>query len=479
MMKKKFLAAILASVMVLSIAGCNQESSGGNDTATEPNNTSAEGTEGTEGTEATEGNGGGEAVDYKTAHQVDTGYKLSDSEGKVLNIHCWNEDFKNYFEAYYKVPDGVTVNWIVNPNADGVYQQKLDEALFNQESAGADDKIDMFLAEADYIKKYACSDFTSALSYTPSSDIYSYTLGAATDVRNNQLKGLSFQAAPSVLIYRRSIAKDVLGTDDPAEVQKLLDSWDKFDSVAATAKEKGYIMTGCTEETLRCYTNNATTSFLSDSNEFQVPAEFTAWLKQAKEYVDNGYTLKCKRWDDEKSAQMGTDGKVMCFFGPAWYYNFCMGTAKEQTNGDWAVCVGPQEHFWGGTWLLKATGTDNEGLVEDIMKAFSENNDIICQLWEQKSEFSCNKVIMEKYAADTTYGNDLLGGQNDAAIMAECAKNITWDPALHTQYDQTFQETLPGRMIEWFNGSPATEEEAWSNFYKDLKAVAPDVVVPE
>lgn len=473
-MKKKIFAAILASAMLLSVAGCTQDNGGNEDgNQTETNGSAADTT-----TSSAEVNNGGE-VDNKAPHQVDTGYKLADDEGKVLNIYCWNEDFKNYFEAYYKLPDGVTVNWIVNTNDGGVYQQKLDEALFAQGDVGADDKVDMFLAEADYIKKYASSDFTSALSYTPSSDIYSYTLNAATDVRNNQLKGLSFQAAPSVLIYRRSIAKDVLGTDDPNEVQKLLDSWDKFDAVAADAKAKGYIMTGCVEETLRCYTNNATTSFLSDNNEFQVPAEFTTWLQQAKSYVDNGYTLTCKRWDNEKSVQMGTDGKVMCFFGPAWYYNFCMGTAKEQTNGDWGVCVGPQEHFWGGTWLLKATGTDNTGLVEDIMKAFSENTEIIAQLWEQKSEFSCNKAMMEKYAADASYGNDLLGGQNDAAIMAECAKNITWDPVLHTQYDQTFQETLPGRMIEWFNGDPKTEEEAWSNFYKDLKAVAPDVVTPE
>lgn len=471
MMKKKILAAVLASAMLLSIAGCNQETgnSDNNNTTTPANNNP-------DATQGGDENPGEE--EEKKAVQIDTGYTLADGEGKVLNISCWNEDFKNYFEAYYKVPDGVTVNWSVTTNDGGAYQAKLDDDLLAQADASADAKVDMFLAEADYIKKYACSDATAALSYTPSSDIYSYTLNAAKDVRNGEQKGLSFQAAPSVLIYRRSIAKDVLGTDDPNEVQGLLDSWDKFDAVAATAKEKGYIMTGCVEETLRCYTNNATSSFLSDSNEFQVPAEFKTWVTQAKNYVDNGYTLTCGRWADEKAAQMGTDGKVMCFFGPAWYYNFCMGTAKEQTNGDWAVCVGPQEHFWGGTWLLKATGTDNEGLVEDIMKAFSENKDITSQLWEINSEFSCNKALMEGYAADATYGNEFLNGQNDAAIMAACAKNITWDPALHTQYDQIFQETLPGRMLEYMKGDPATEDEAWNNFYKDLQEKAPDVIVP-
>ncbi|MBO6062296.1 MAG: carbohydrate ABC transporter substrate-binding protein, partial [Clostridia bacterium] len=50
-------------------------------------------------------------------------------QGKVFNIYAWNDEFKGFFEKYYTVPEGVTVNWIVNPSDNGVYQQKLDEAL--------------------------------------------------------------------------------------------------------------------------------------------------------------------------------------------------------------------------------------------------------------------------------------------------------------------------------------------------------------
>ena len=42
--------------------------------------------------------------------------------------------------------DGCEIHCIVNPNQDGVYQQKLDEALLNQGSADADSKIDLFLS---------------------------------------------------------------------------------------------------------------------------------------------------------------------------------------------------------------------------------------------------------------------------------------------------------------------------------------------
>ena len=44
-------------------------------------------------------------------------------------------------------------------------------------------------------------------------------------------RGTTWQATPGLFAYRRSIAKDVLGTDDPAEVQTYLSDWDKFNDV--------------------------------------------------------------------------------------------------------------------------------------------------------------------------------------------------------------------------------------------------------
>ena len=181
-------------------------------------------------------------TDENTAAEETPAAEPASEEGKVFNIYAWNEEFKGFFEKYYTVPEGVTVNWIITPSADGAYQDKLDEALLNQENASADDKVDLFLAEPDYIQKYTESPVTqdvTALGVTDFSNTYAYTVQAASDA-SGVVKGVSFQCCPAALIYRRSIAKDVLGTDDPAEVQELLNSWDKFNAVAADAKAKGY-----------------------------------------------------------------------------------------------------------------------------------------------------------------------------------------------------------------------------------------------
>lgn len=404
----------------------------------------------------------------------------AEEEGKVFNIYAWNEEFKGFFEKYYTVPEGITVNWIINPSDGGVYQDKLDEALLAQADAAADDKIDLFLAEADYILKYTHSDYTmdvTTIGVNKADTMYDYTVSAASDA-NGVMKGVSFQCCPSALIYRRSIAMDVLGTDDPAAVQEALSDWTKFSEVAATAKEKGYYMTASYAETYRTWSNNATEAWVDADNNLVIPQAMKDYIAQAKTFMDEGYTLPAGIWEDEKNAQMFAEGKTMCFFGPAWYYNFCMGNAMDEEAGcygDWAICEGPQAHFWGGTWLLAATGTDNPTMVADVMNAFTVNEEVCSALVENEMQFSNNTAVNEKYAADPEYGNAFLGGQNDTAVFAELAKNIKFENK--TQYDQLLNENITSIFLDYFKGT-ISEEEAYQNFYKYVTEKYPAITVP-
>ena len=450
---KKLMAMLLALVMVLSLAAC-----GGNTAApaaTEAPKAAAPATDAAPATEA------------------------AAEEGKVFNIWAWNEEFKGFFEKYYKVPDGIKVNWIINPNADGVYQDKLDEALLNQANAAADDKIDMFLAEADYILKYTDTDATQdiqALGVTDFSNTYEYTVQAASD-SNGTVKGVSFQCCPAALIYRRSIAKDVLGTDDPAEVQAKLDSWDKFNAVAADAKAKGYLMTASESATFRVFSNNGEAPLVNANDELTLNDAIRAWQAQAKDFSDKGYTQTCDIWSDECTAQMFKDGKTMCYFGPAWYYNFSMGNAQDPEKGcpgDWAICEGPQAHFWGGTWLLAATGSDNPTMLADVMNTFINDEEVCTNLVKNEMQFSNNQKVNEACAADG--GNEFLGGQNDTAVFVELAKNIKFENK--TIYDQQLTEGLQGYWREYCDGE-VTEDQAMANYYKYIGEKFPNIKLPE
>ena len=118
---------------------------------------------------------GGSSASTSTASSAAASSAASEApaaQGKVLNIWCWNDEFQSRFNAYYPevsevaedkstttLKDGTVVKWTINPNENNNYQNKLDEALLSQDSAADDDKIDIFLIEADYALKYVDSDY--------------------------------------------------------------------------------------------------------------------------------------------------------------------------------------------------------------------------------------------------------------------------------------------------------------------------------
>ena len=451
---KKFLCALLALIMVLSLAACGSGS-------TEPASTAP-------------------ASTAEPAPADET------SEGKVFHIYAWNEEFKGFFEKYYTVPEGIEVVWTIVPNEGTQYQDALDLALLNQESASDDDKVDMFLAEADYILKYTNSEYTQdikALGVTNFSNTYKYTVEAASDA-NGVVKGVSFQCCPAGMIYRRSIALDVLGTDDPAEVQAAVADWAKYNEVAEKVHAKGYLMTASYAEDYRVFSNNTSSPWVDASGNVQIDPAIQAWMDQAEKFVNNGYTLTSGVWDAETTEQAAKDGKAFCFFGPAWYYNFCMGPAfgedavKAGTDsvGDWGLCEGPQAFFWGGTWLLAATGSDNPTMLADVMDTFINDEEVCTNLIKNEAQFTNNQAVNNKFAADPEFGNPYLGGQNDTAIFAEGAKNIKFQN--QTIYDQGCNEGLQNAFAEYLKGA-VSKDAAMSNFYKALKEKYPAITVPE
>ena len=163
-------------------------------------------------------------------------------EGKVINIYSWNDEFRKRVEKVYPevkktskdgtvtvLNDGTEIHWIINPNQDGVYQQKLDEALMQQADASADDKVDIFLSETDYVNKYTDAAADAAiplkdLGIDPDKDLadqYDFTKVTASDADGVQ-RGSTWQCCPGLLVYRRDIAKEVFGTDNPEHVKDII-----------------------------------------------------------------------------------------------------------------------------------------------------------------------------------------------------------------------------------------------------------------
>ena len=176
------------------------------------------------------------------------------SEGAVFNIYCIGEDFKSRVQDYYPeyevtgddtgVIGQTQVRWHMYSDA-GEYRDDLDEMLDGLTETGgegstddawadvqADDRVDLFVVDEafldDYVESGRSLDVTGDLGITPSelADQFPYTQEMATD-GEGRLKALTWQATPGVFAYRRSIARKVLGTDNPEKVQEAVSDWER------------------------------------------------------------------------------------------------------------------------------------------------------------------------------------------------------------------------------------------------------------
>ena len=148
-MKKKVLSALLTTAMLASmLVGCGSS----NDAPAAASSEAAP------------------AASTEAAASTEVAAEPATEEGKVFNIYCWNEEFKSRLTDHYpgyeevdgttgKIGD-ITVKWNITPSDDNAYQNNLDATLLKQADAAADDKIDLFLVEADYALKYVDTDYT-------------------------------------------------------------------------------------------------------------------------------------------------------------------------------------------------------------------------------------------------------------------------------------------------------------------------------
>ena len=410
------------------------------------------------------------------------------SDGKVLNIYVWNEEFKSrvtdHYPGYQKVDENtgkigdVTVKFVTTPNENNAYQNNLDDALRKQSSAAADDKIDIFLIEADYALKYIDTDYAMPLADLGITDKdvanqYQYTKDVVTD-KNGKLKGISWQGCPGALFYNREAAKDVFGTDDAAEIQKKVSDSDTFSKTAEELKAKGYTIVSSVNDTYRVYSNNVTSKWVEDGK-INIDANIKKWVDDSKAMVDAGYAKTYDIWGDDWKKGFRPEGKVFCYFGPAWLINFCMGAGDEgtiATNGGWGITEGPQSFNWGGTWICGATGTDNASLVKDIMIKLCCDEKIMKEIVEKDDDFVNNKPAMEAMAKDTNYKSAVLGGINPLDMY--CKGAAVCDLSKMTIYDQACTEEFQKAMKNYFEGK-ASYEEALDLFYKGVGEKHPEL----
>ncbi|NLI22249.1 MAG: carbohydrate ABC transporter substrate-binding protein [Clostridiales bacterium] len=406
----------------------------------------------------------------------------------VINLYTFTDEVPKMLARYLELnPDfGYTINSTIIATTDGLYQPALDQAL----AAGGADAPDMYCAESAFVLKYTQGDMSSyAAPYadlvidvageTKAADIAQYTIDIGTRPSDGALVGLGYQATGSAFIYRRSLAKDTWGTDDPAEIAKKVGpGWEQFFKAAADLKAKGYGIVSGDGDIWHAVENSSEKGWIVDGQLYIDPAR-EAFLDLSMSLRQNGYYNDTRDWTDAWYADMKGIGAqpIFGFFGPAWLINYVMagnsGGTKigEGTYGDWAVCEPPVGFFWGGTWVIANKDSEKKEavgkLIDWITLQCDENG--LQYYWANgtlNGEGGTKDTVASGTVMAMSNGTlDFLGGQNmfDVFVPANQfanGKNLT-------QYDETINNIWRDQVRQYTAGN-LTRDEAITAFKQSV-----------
>lgn len=388
----------------------------------------------------------------------------------TLVVWSFTDELKNMIDKYYGPNHpAVKVEYSLTPTDQ--FPNKLDPVLASGQGAP-----DVFALEAAFVRKYIESglllDLTD-IATEVKAKMLAYPIEVGT--YNGKVYGLSWQATPGAMFYRRSLAKKYFGTDDPAEVQKLVGGLDKFMEAAATLKEKSAgkcVIVSSTGDMFMPYKGARKNPWVVDGK-LNIDPAMVAYMDMAKTLKDKGYEGRAGQWSEGWFAGMkgalkdekGAEVEVFSYFLPTWGLHYVIKTNAVDTSGDWAMCPGPAGYSWGGTWVAAYKGTKNAAAAKEFIK-YVATDDTFLEAWAKDTgDFVSNMSVVKKIKDG--YSEPFLGGQNHYAAFAPMAEAVNGKLIQGT--DQSIEAMFNEATTAYMNGEK-TKEKAIEDFKSQVNS---------
>ncbi len=398
---------------------------------------------------------------------------------ETINLWSYTNEVPDMVAKYIELnPDfgnEYTVVCKIIPTTTDEYQPALEDALIN----GGSDAPDIYAVEAGFATKFTQGEFSGyAAPYEDlgididaaieEADIAQYTIDVGTN-SSGDIVALAYQSTGGAMIYRRSIAKEVFGTDDPEEISEIVGggsgSWDAFWDAAAVCADNGVAMVSGDGDIWKAV-EGSTDSWIKNGSLNMDSSRFD-FFDMSYKLTANGWSNGTQDWTEAWYADMAGNGErpVFCYLGPAWLLNYVLALNCGDTYGDWAVCTPPVGFCWGGTWLLANADTDQpEGVAELLYWITLDcTEDGLQYLWANNLfyDYGCSDTVASAAVMAMSDGtSDLLGGQNMFGVYIEANEYATGDNM--TEYDT--------QISSLFRSAVDNYVDPYGDYYGDLDA---------
>ncbi len=369
-------------------------------------------------------------------------------EEHVLRILCHIDMLPRLVSTYY--PDYVYIDeytgrigdmqvvWMTcPPNADWDYSGAVKYWIEKQDENSAYEKIDIITADEYTLTSFMKNGYTLPLSDigiidSDTSEMYPFSIAAGS--YNGEMMAVMYEAAPVVFTYRRDIAEEVLGTDNPEAVAEYVKDMAAFTATAQLMKESGYHMLSTADDLYTAYKGNINSAVIS-KGDAMFDTDMYSWLESARLYAASGYITDDTMWSDGWAKGMSADSDIFGYLLPPWAVNWTLpGNAdwygSGEGTGKYAICAPPTCSHWGASYICAANGTDDPEAAAEFLRGFCFDKDTAKALIQSEEKFFANHMAAIDEAASSYGGDEFLGGQNSLAVFSECAKMIQpkeWD----------------------------------------------------
>lgn len=413
------------------------------------------------------------------------------SVGEVRKINFYTVDsgqrelIKKYAEEYWDFEYFIDFHDIGLDYSTKDITEIIMDKLINEP-----DSIDLYCVPAyatQFVKgelsEYACTfkelgiDVKKALK---KADIPQYIIDNGSNPEG-ELITLPYNATVSLFVYRRSVAKEIFGTDDPDEINKIIgggtNSWDRFIEAAKTLKENGYyIVSGYMD--LAVAVDNSFS--LTDNGEIN-PA-WIEYMDVAKYLYDKGYIKDTRIWTQNWYDALDDKGDKV--FGYITFTDNFINMTLENTAEDWAACMAPYNIIYNfnlGIMVNKNSpnkdilGPFIEWLTLDSSKAGYQYR--AASEGYQRNRYTSNdkiSVILGRVLKKANGSRKFFEGQNLNPLIYEILKNpYNKSYSYYSNYDEDFlswQDDVVGPYV--VEGKP--KDEVIKNFMSRLAMQKPE-----
>ncbi|OMF32189.1 ABC transporter substrate-binding protein [Paenibacillus sp. FSL H8-0548] len=388
------------------------------------------------------GNNTNEASNPQNA-SGDTGETaLPENMKATIKVWDWDEAFLEYMiPEFNKVYPNIKVEYsIVNPTD---YLQKLQSGI-----ASGSDVPDVILGEMTYRGQLFDLGVLANLEEAPynlnKDQLFDYLLPLLSNSKG-ELLALDQQITPGGLAYRRDLAKEYLGTDDPDELANILTDWNVFTQKGIEVKEKSggkiAMMSGL-GDAFRVLYGQTASEYITD-NEIDLTSRVKGPLTTLFQMRDAGILGKLETDTPAWSASFAKGETIFYPLAP-WGPKWTIAANDKDGSGRWGLVKAPGGGTTvGGTSISVYKDSKNKEAAWAYINFVYFSHEGTSKSFEKfgfppgTKSFYENNELIEK---GTEY-DEFFGGQN---IMKYFSENVV--PEMKGQ-TQTKYESIVGNTF--------------------------------